>query len=452
MKSLLVKNLFLTILFSVVLYSCNLNSDTSTTVSDDATITAFSINENDSSENASDAVFTINDETGIIENVDSLPYQTRIDSLIPSISFTSSDGYIINDTLTYNLYSTLEALDFTKPIKITNVASDGVTKKDYTVKLNVHKVDPYLYVWSKFSDKIGASVYAAQKAIYFKNKVYFFTNSGILNYVYTSPDAENWSAASVNNLPADVNLQNMDTLNNKIFVLHGEKVLTSEDGVSWSELTTDNAFEYKSMICTYQNQLYAVGKNKTSGAYGIIASADGATWTQTTPLPENFPVTGFAATSFKPKYGDRKMVIVGGFGTNGDKLNTRWSTENGYYWVNLKNSKSTFDPTSDGAVSYYGSRLILIGGTDNTLFNNLLDSLSQIRNSLDEGLTWTRADTTQIYPPTSYKFRKNASMVINPNNFDLYIIGGSTDTEVLSDVWKLKANYYNFAKEEWSKY
>lgn len=451
MKSLLIKNLFLIIILSVTLYSC-ISNNNDTSVSDDATITKFYINSNDSSPDANDAVFTINNTTRVIENTDSLPYKTRIDSLIPSVYFTSSSGFIINDTLTYGSYSSIEALDFTKPIKITNVASDGTTKLDYTIKLNVHKVDPYLYVWTKFTDKIINTAYENQKAIYYKDKCYFFTGSGVTNFVSNSTDAKTWETTQITTLPSNVEFQNIDTLKNEICLLSGDKVYSSTTGNNWTEKSTNSVYTYKVLLCNYNNKLYAVAQNKSTSTYSIIYSADGVTWNESTPLPNNFPVSGFAASTFKPKYGSQKMIVVGGYNTNGVKLNTRWTTEDGNYWVNLQGSKSPFDATSYGAITYYGSRLLLIGGTKTAGDESLLDPAKQIRNSLDEGLTWNRADTTQIYPPTEFKFRKNASVVINPKNHDMYIIGGSSNLNVLSDVWKVKVNYYNFKESEWSKY
>lgn len=84
--------------------------------------------------------------------------------------------------------------------------------------------------------------------------------------------------------------------------------------------------------------------------------------------------------------GLEKVLLVGGYNNNGEKLNTRWSSEDGEVtWVNLQNSKSTFNAISGASLAYYGSKLLLIGGTD--INNNLVAADLQLRQSLDEGLT-----------------------------------------------------------------
>lgn len=452
MKSNLYKNIIFIFLVSLTFYSCSLNSASTVETSDDATISAFSINDNDSSENASSAVFTIDDVKNIIYNIDSLPYNTKIDSLIPSITFESSDGYIINDSLTYDYYSKIKAIDFNRDVKITNIASDGKTKKTYIVDLRVHKIDPYKYVWTKLTNQIGADVFENQKAVLYKNVLHFYTNSGVKNYLYTSTDGATWVKKDVTGLPVDVVFQSkIDVFNNQILLMYGTDIYSTADGINWTKLTTNNVYIYKSVICEFQNKLFAIGQNISTGNYSIISSTNASNWNEETILPTDFPITGFATTTFNPKYGNKKMLVVGGNDKNGTTLNTRWSTEDGMYWVNLKNAKSPFAPLTNAGVVYYGSRLLLF----DTFYS--YSDIKYIRNSLDYGLTWAKADTTQNRPHEMYKIREKSSVVLNPTTQTLYVIGGKYSnaddiTLILSDVWQVKVNYYKFKPEEWSDY
>ncbi|MGC3977318.1 MAG: DUF6242 domain-containing protein [Paludibacteraceae bacterium] len=462
MKLLNHKNIIFFISIIIVFVSCNLNSSDTTNVSDNATITAFYINDNDSSEDASSAVFTITTgyDVDSIYNVDSLPYKTRVDSLIPSITTYSTSGFIINDTLTYYL-SVTKAIDFTKKVKITNVATDGTSKKDYVIDLRVHKVDPYLHIWEKTNSIISSSIFENQKAVFFKNKFYFYTGSEVGNYVYTSSDTRSWSNSnSVTGLPFGVSLQNIDTLNttgnpqaNTLYLISNKLLYVSSDGENWSLKATDNKYDFIATLCQYQNRLYAVGQEKTTYSYRIISSANGIDWEQTSnEFAQNFPISGFGVTTFKPKYGSNKIVVVGGYNASGEKLNTRWTTEDGYYWVNLQHQKSPLSPIADVALAYYGSKLLLIGGVNKE--NSILVDTLQLSNSLDEGLTWTVPDTAQNKIPTTFKRRKKASIILKRSEQALFIIGGvgAGINEPLSDVWKVKVNYYGFKPEEWSKY
>lgn len=446
MKSNLFKNIFFSLIIGVSLYSCNLNTSSSTDVSDDATITSFYVYGNDT---AKTAVFTINNTTDSIYNVDSLPYNSRIDSLFISSTFTSTSGYIINDTLTYNSSSKVVAIDFTKDtVKITNYASNGVNKKTYFVDIRVHKIDPYLYIWTKLTKQIGSQIFENQKAVFFNNSLFFFTNSGVTNYLYTSSNGQNWVSQIITGLPADVEYQNnIDVFNNKIFIAYGNKIFTSTDGINWTTLTVDNKYTYKSIICVFKNKIYAVGKSISSGNYSIIRSSDGSNWEEACALPDNFPVTGFAATTFSPKIGNSKVLVVGGYNINGNVINTRWSSDDGQYWVNMKNAKSPLNPVSNIAIAYYGSRLLMA----DTYYAD--STYHYMRNSLDYGLTWAKADSAQLFPDTLYTARLRSSMVVDPNTQTMYIVGGTDKySKLLKDVWKVKVNYYKFNPKDWYKY
>ena len=73
---------FLFILAVVFLtVSCGVAESQVANPSDDASVKTVYIQYNDSSPNASRAVFTVNDIDSTIYNVDSLPYGTKIDSL-----------------------------------------------------------------------------------------------------------------------------------------------------------------------------------------------------------------------------------------------------------------------------------------------------------------------------------------------------------------------------------
>ena len=365
-------------------YSCNLNSTSTISTSDDPTVTSFYINANDSSD-ASAAVFTVTEEYDVdtIYNADSLPYNTRIDSLIPTIRFTSSDGFVINDTLTYNIYSTISAIDFSKPVKITNVASDGITKKEYVVDIRVHKIDPYLYIWTELNGNINSDVYENQKALLFNNSLYFVTNSSTSIYLYISTDGVTWTKNTVSGLPADASFQNnIVVYNNQFYLLHGNDIYNSADGQTWATITTDNIYTYKAILFEFKSKLFAIGQNISSGDYSIISSTNVSNWTAEALMDTNFPVSAFAATTFQPKYGNAKALVVGGYDKNGAMLNTRFMSEDGIVWTNLKNAKSPFDADANAGVAYYGSRLLLVESYYADSTRNF------VRNSFNYGLNW----------------------------------------------------------------
>jgi hypothetical protein len=86
--------------------------------------------------------------------------------------------------------------------------------------------------------------------------------------------------------------------------------------------------------------------------------------------------------------------------------------------------------------------LLLFGGINEV--GNLVEAKKQLRQSVDQGLTWVVPDSTQNLMPNNYVYRSNASIINDSNNFTLYIIGGNSESQPLADIWKIKVNMYSF--------
>ena len=137
-------------------------------------------------------------------------------------------------------------------------------------------------------------------------------------------------------------------------------------------------------------------------------------------------------------------MVIGGFTPSGKRLNTIWAAEDvladTLNWINLQNAKSNLAANSRATVGYYGSKLLLLGGTTNTLLTDTL----QLRQSINQGLNWISPDTTVNRIPEGYIARSNVSLINDSKDNSLYVIGGRSATASLSDVWKIKVNFYSF--------
>lgn len=443
--------------------SCLGDSQQTISVSDDASVLSMTIQRNDSSPNAALATFIVNEEEMMIYNLDSLPYGTRVDSLHLNIQFASSTGYIINDSVSenvsYSAYgtgntgSTANAIDFTKKVKLKNIATDKKASKEYIIDLRVHQVETYLHTWTQLKNQVLPNGSLNQKALLLDKKFYYFHGYASENKLYTSTDATNWTlAGETNGLPVGVSLRDIQVYNSKLIVLHnGNEIYQSVDGLNWtkSDIDGDNAYDYKSLLFSFKDKLWAVAQHKISNNVRIANSIDGVSW-QFSEQREftDFPIGGFSSTSFKPVIGREKVLVVGGMDVNGNYLNTLWSAENRLgvdtlYWVNLKHRTFEFPEISEASTAYYGSKMLIFGGLKSP--TEVADTLYQLTQSIDEGLTWVETDTLQNRLPENYAFRSNASLIHDKENYTLYIIGGKNKSmQPLTDVWKVKVNFYDF--------
>lgn len=139
--------------------SCNSTEDDviSYTVSESVRVSGFSLAANDSVLAHLDTIFfTIDLNKGQIYNADSLPVGTDVSALIANISFDNVAQAKIymdkgdpakNDTIDY-IANPTDSIDFTSKVSLEVTAQNGTTVKWYSVKVNVHQIDPDSLYWN----------------------------------------------------------------------------------------------------------------------------------------------------------------------------------------------------------------------------------------------------------------------------------------------------------------
>jgi hypothetical protein len=430
----------------VSLSACLSDDETTVTSSTNPRMLSLKLAGNDSIKTA---VFTLNADSMTVENVDSLPFGTPVNKAIPTFTFASSYEavYYLNGSTTAKLITGKDTIDFRLPVKVINKASDNTAAKEYTVKVNVHKVEPKLYVWNLLNNIVGAANPTSQKAIYFNNKLLYYANEAGVATLYTSTNGATWAAATLSGLPANATMVNTVQFNDKLFYTQdGVKIYSSTDGASWTVADVSAAdYTFKTMLFSLNGNIWAITQSKVDSKYRFASSVDGTVWLIRNELPSNFPITDFAALSFTSRVGSKaKAIIIGGKSASGTILSTNWNTEDGDYWVNFNentSSSKSLDTLALGAsLIAYDSKLFVFG----TKTTNI--KVAQYKVSLDEGLTWKAPDSTYNKLPISYTHRNYSSVVVGNSN-RIYIIGGKTNTSTFTDVWTGKLNSLGFIKQ-----
>ena len=145
---------------TVILTGCEGGSSYYNSTAYIARLSAFQFAKNDSMPGLQAAVFTIEEliDTGLVWNQDSILYGTRLDSVVPRLTFaaTPSAAWITTPDTVCNLTG-YDTLNFTKtPIYLTIVSSDKTNTKTYEIRATVHQQDPDLYTWTTLTDNIYA--------------------------------------------------------------------------------------------------------------------------------------------------------------------------------------------------------------------------------------------------------------------------------------------------------
>ena len=458
----------------LILASC-LDTTTVTTTSSDASFVSLTLAGNDSVKTAK---FTLDGDGVTIINVDSLPYGTRIDSVYPTFSFKSSSKAVLHFPKNRIIYkykfskgsdsiyiSGKDTVDFRQALWtnkdsalwINNYASDGTKHNPpYKIKINVHKVQPELYVWSKIADKISDEIAVSQKAIMRNDTIFYYLNDGSTAYLYTSTNGNTWkNVAGLTGLPQALDINDMILFKGKFFVTKDRlNIYSSSDAVNWTR-TTVSSFHFKSLLCELNGKLWAVVQSLNDATYHFATSLDGEYWNTIGTIPDNFPVNDFSASTITTLSKKSKVLIFGGYSVFGGLLTNCWSSEDGIIWVDFSTENHSLDSLAAGAsVISYDKKLLLFGKY------NLMDKLFY-RESKDEGFSWQVPSLTynqirQAFPGKSpitnndtiiynyYKAHAYQSAVVNTKN-QIFLIGGKSSNPGTSEIWTGKLNRKKFA-------
>jgi len=453
---------------SVVFLSSCLGTTDVTSYSTNPSFSSLTFAANDSIPYLSTAAFTLEYDSqvgdSVIVNLDSLPFNTRIDSVYPTFTFKSSTfAYIIytNTSDTVHITGT-DTIDFSMPMKVRNYAADTTFHRDYVVKVNVHKVEPKLYVWQKINSGIYSHSGGFQKTVLFNDTLFLYVNSGVKNYLYTSVDGYTWNSEIVTGLPAYNPLRSVVEYSGSLYLTDddGTNLYYTSDGFTWNKsATATSEYIFKSLLYDFNGKLWAVTQSKTDQQY-YFRSYDGTTWSNpmsSDVIPQNFPVQDFTALSFSTRNGKPKVLVLGGYLPDNTYSKHSWSSENNTNWFDFSNENHSLDTLAAGAsIIAYDNKLLLFG-----MRNDLERSVAPLKESTDEGLSWQTPDSVYNYLPDTYNQRSYQSVIVyKPRIYSksdtkqqieesnrIFIIGGKNGQNIFSDVWTGKLNRKNFLRQ-----
>lgn len=303
------KNLLGIISFFVLLSgiaSCNAKQETETDVVFTASIVAvksFYLEENDSVlDNLDSVIFSIDLDHGVIFNADSLPKGTNVSRLIPSITFagTMSKAELefqkdnTTDEVSNYFTNPKDSIDFTHPVKLNVTAQDGTTTFTYTIKVNVHQLDPDTIVWDKISISqlpSRQSMPVVQKTVNFNNTTYCLVEEKDGSITLSSSDDLNqadWIIKEIS-LGFTPNIESFNSNDDYLWILSDEGTLYySEEGETWTP--TDQTL--MSVIGGYEDTI--LGIKATDDNFFFVQYSSQGTVVMEKELDPEFPISGYS--------------------------------------------------------------------------------------------------------------------------------------------------------------
>lgn len=393
--------------------SCNSDDDYETeeyVPSSNVAITSFSLEANSKILANLDSVhFTIDLERALIYNADSLPKGTDVSRMLvnlqsggANVEVNVKNGTRISADTTFT-YSNADSIDFTGDVHIIVTAADEVTKRTYTVKVNVHEMLPDSLCWNRLARRdlpsIGGRV-LEQRTVKYQGKAYCLMNEGD-GYTLASidnPGNNVWSKQELA-LGFTPDVRSLTATDDAAYILDTEgNLYSSHNLTSWQPCGT----AWKVITCGYAGT--ALGVAQSDGgvlkhvAYPAIEGAE-------VPVEPTFPLTGTSDMVMIDSQWNLAPVgiVTGGTDASGRVTGDTWGFD-GSRWAKISEFAipphtgmvmvpyTTFAVASNWTVTEYPT-LVAFGGQlpdgtpDNTLYI-----------SRDNGVNWNRGDSLLQLP------------------------------------------------------
>lgn len=368
--------------------------------------------------------FTIDQLKGLIYNQDSLPVGTDL-TKIP-VTINASGAVLCADSA----WVSTDSLNFTNPVKFTIYAEDGVTKKDYTVKFNVHQQDPDSLVWGKMTSSFsGGKITGEQKSVVFINSICTFSNGSVFSTSVLNGKV--WVESTLAGLPSNVILSSIMNFNNRLYAVTGDgDVYFSMNATDWAKSSLSG--NVKALIATYSDRL--AGIYEQDGKNYFCISKDGSTWTNSKKeVYSDFPLSKISSTVYTTKTGIEKALMVGETTAVGDTVTVPWFSLDGLDWAPLTTDTEYSCPKLENiSLIHYNDKFYVFGGKGQTGFEKFYSS--------EEGIVWKEV-TKKVCFPADFKGRDNYSYVV-PTDNSIWIMWSKSGNS--DEVWRGKINRLGF--------
>lgn len=343
----MLKKVFLPIFFSFILgslSSCNSSDDSSYTYDESSSVivSAFSLKDNEEIlDSLQNVFFSIDLVDAKIFNADSLPYGTKVDRLIPSITTSSVasavelsfyDTKLEKDSVVNYLTNSSDSIDFSHgPVKLTVTSQSGTVKREYEIRVNVHQVKADSLAWYKIETASLPTDFSTIQAQYTANlgETYYCLTTDGTQYCLattTNPADPQWKIEVVN-LDFRANVESLRASNDALYILDLDgNLYSSTDAKIWS--ATGQVWHY--IYGGYENEI--MGSENTQDGYVIRSYPSLQSW----HMPSDFPIEGTSATwtySLNMGY-TPQLVMVGGRLSNGVLTRSTWSFD-GENWADV---------------------------------------------------------------------------------------------------------------------
>lgn len=428
-----------------------------------ANVLSFGFEKHENCPDIEDYIFFIDPLNGVqsdgtsgkIFNLDSLPYQSKVTSLFPSVNVQSSNSEIYFNNVLWEDED--DSINFSQPVVLKNTSADGLFTKSYTVILNVHQVNPDSMILEPLKEKLPVAL--SQTKIIAKNDRWFlFGVDALFNFrTFVSDDFfESWSELPVTGLTPGAIMSSVCHFKNGFFIQTSSKdVLHSVDGQNWTSWITKDVSGNAVQVLKLYDKLFLEKDTSRSVLCGMIVSAqgetcyarsrDGMTWEQGDLVHAEFPLSEESFVKHTTNTGVDQLIAVGGVTASNTLAKTVWATDDGIHWISMGNNQISkiAPPARRKPILFeYDNYLVCYGGFDAD--NHYL---STFRISPDFGVTWMDAPALWAFKKLPIGLNQTAVFVQrisdstnDSDSYFIYMFGGERPAGKSDLIWKAYQN------------
>ena len=376
--------------------------------------------------------FIIDQKSLEVYNPDSLPMGADVTKLTTGVDCDGIAYFYTDSTDTYELVSSADSIDLSKPRKLLVASTNGITLQAYTVKVNVHTVDPEVMYWQQLD---ASSVTTPQRAVLLDDKLLLLGRNDVGAPVVCWYDADNgWGSVEELSV-AGLEVENVQLLSGVLYATDGKSLYSSTDGVDWSMFAANTSVA--TLFAATNDGLWAVTTSDS-----IAHSTDGINFELVQPLDKNFPVRNLSVAQYPLLTNpDIMRTVVVGYPAAENSRPQVWSR------LSTEKTWAHYKPLGDGTFDCPALKPLSVVRYDNSLYafggkgvvaDEVVTPFETIYSSPDNGLTWKALAKVKL--PEQLKDNDAPfAAVADSDNYMWIIVGGEKPA-----VWRGRINRLSF--------
>lgn len=379
--------------------------------------------------------FSIDQVNHVIFNADSLPLGSDkfLDKIV--IDTFSSSGYITSGLLD-TIVQVGKVADLTPAINKPGltfkiVSNDFSRSQEYSLQVNVHKVDPDLATWKNIkglpADFVGAKS-TDQKILIRDNELMAFLRGDLLlKSDISSEAAYSWKTYTMTGLPADAILHSTLCYDDTLYMISKSGDLyNSVEGEVWEKNETLSG-GVRTLLASFADKLTAIKEDEGELRY-CLTHASTEAWTIGEPVHEDFPIDKVSSDVYVSGTGVERAILVGMPRSEGYKT-TPWMTIDGDDWGAMTTETSYYCPMIyNPNVMFYNKFFYIVG-----------DELDELYESMG-GLVWALS-TAKFQLPEEVEGHEQYALTVDDANY-IWILVIGNDNEG-TQLWRGRLNELN---------